>query len=84
MEENRRFSDEEHEIMILAVAKGQGDFNLTDVEKLMEWILKVNIDKCFADMVLKGELYVDTRGKEFAFKKSKKMLERHIQLPERD
>lgn len=71
---NRRFTEEEYETMIHAVAEGQDHFSEEDVLKLIEWIKKVNIDKCFADMVLRGELYVDTRGEEFAFKKSEKLL----------
>ncbi len=69
MESKRHFTDEEHEAMIKAVASGQDVFTEKDVERLLNWIFKVNIDKCFADMILKGELTVDVRGAEFAFKK---------------
>ena len=64
-----RFSEQEHENMIMAVAQGQDEFTEEDVEKLLEWIIKVQIDMTFADMVLEGKLSVDTRGPEFAFRK---------------
>lgn len=72
MEEKGWFSDKEHEEMIRAVAGGQDSFTQEDVEKLLDWIVKVNVDKTFADMVLAGKLLVDVRGDEFAFKKREK------------
>lgn len=66
------FNDREHDNMIMAVAEGQGEFHEDDVTKLSEWIVKVNIDKGVADMVLNGILAVDTRGVEFVFRKKEK------------
>lgn len=72
MEPKRHFTDEEHEAIIMAVAEGQNEFSEKDVEKLLEWIIQRNIDKCFADMIIMGELVADVRGKEIVFKKRNK------------
>ncbi len=68
-EEKRRFTDEELEKIIHAVAEGQKIFHENDVRRVMEWITKVRIDNVFANMILAGTLSVDTTGDEFKFKR---------------
>lgn len=63
------FNEQEWDAMITAIAYGQGEFHEDDVMKLRNWIITANINFAFAEMVLKGELAVDTRGKEFSFRK---------------
>jgi hypothetical protein len=69
--QKRYFTDKELETMIMGVAKGQRVFHETDVDKLYDWILRANVDKGIADMVLEGKLSVDTTGGEFRFQKIK-------------